>query len=76
MKNVKYMLSKWYVVLICALITSGLLYVEKSKVNPSVQQTGDIIFTRTVKFNKVPTFTEGQTTTEINLSKIMKMASR
>lgn len=69
------MLSKWYVVLICALITSGLLYVEKSKVNPSVQQTGDIIFTRTVKFNKVPTFTEGQTTTEINLSKIMKMAS-
>ncbi|WP_270441279.1 hypothetical protein [Acidaminococcus provencensis] len=75
MKNVKYMLSKWYVVLICALITSGLLYVEKSKVNPSVQQTGDIIFTRTVKFNKVPTFTEGQTTTEINLSKIMKMAS-
>jgi hypothetical protein len=75
MKNVKYILSKWYVVLICALITSGLLFFEKSKVNPSIQQTGDIIFTRTVKFNKVPTFTTGQTTTEINLSKIMKMAS-
>jgi predicted thioredoxin/glutaredoxin len=75
MKNIKYILSKWYVVLACALITSGMLYIEKSKVNPSIQQTGDIIYTRIIKFNKVPTFTAGQTTTEIDLSKIMKMTS-
>jgi hypothetical protein len=75
MNNFKKVLSKWYIVLICAFITSGMLYFEKSKVNPSIQQTGDMIFTRTVKFNKIPTFTAGQTTTEINLSKIMKMAS-
>lgn len=68
-------LSKWYIILLCAIITSGLLYFEKSKINTNVRQTGDMIYTRTVRFNKIPTFTEGQTTTEIDLSKIMKMAS-
>lgn len=75
MGNVKKILSKWYIVLLCAIVTSGMVCFEKNKINPSVKQTGDMIYTRTVRFQKVPTYTMGQTTTEIDLSKIMKMVS-
>jgi len=75
MDNIKNILSKWYIILICAIATSSLLYFEKTKINPSIKQTGDMVYTRTVRFQKVPSYTMGQTTTEIDLSKIMKMAS-
>lgn len=64
--------KKWYVIFICAIVCSGGLYFEKSRVAPIVPQTGDMTYIRVVKFDKIPTLTVSQTSTEIDLTNLMK----
>lgn len=68
----KMIAKKWYVIFICAIVCSGGLYFEKSRVAPIVPQTGDMTYIRVVKFDKIPTFTVSQTSTEIDLTNLMK----
>lgn len=70
--NLQSILKKWYVILICAIICAGGLYVEKSQVHTVVPQTGDMTYIRVVRFNTVPTFTTNQTSTEINITNLTK----
>lgn len=70
--NFRSIIKKWYVILICAVICAGGLYFEKSQVHTVVPQTGDMTYIRVVKFNTVPVFTTNQTSTEINVTNLMK----
>lgn len=67
MNNIKLILKKWYVVIFCALITSGALYFEKSKINIGVAQTGDMVYTRIIKFNTIPRIQLNNTTSETDV---------
>ena len=66
-KMLKYILKKWYIVLLCALIGAGVLYIEKAKVAPSVAVNGNLLYTRVVKVEPVPYVTYGGTSKEIDL---------
>lgn len=70
--NFRSIIKKWYVILICAVICAGGLYFEKSQIHTVVPQTGDMTYIRVVKFNTVPVFTTNQTSTEINVTNLMK----
>lgn len=67
----KYITSKWYVVLICAILGSGVLYVEKSQVAPSVAMTGDQLYTRLARFEPLPIATIGNGAEEIDLTDML-----
>ena len=61
-------LRRWYVVLLCALMGAGGLYVEKSDVAPSVAVQGDVLISRIVKVDPVPYAEFGNTAEEIDLT--------
>lgn len=42
--------NKWYIILLCALVCSGMLYYEKTKIMPVVPVAGEQTFTMLVKF--------------------------
>lgn len=65
-------IKKWYIILICAVLCAGGLYLEKGRVNTIVPQTGDMTYIRVVKFNIVPSITINQTSEEIDLTNLMK----
>lgn len=69
--SIRAILRKWYIILICAVLSSGGLYYEKSKVNPVVPKTGEMTYIRVIQFNKVPVFIANQTSTEINVTNLM-----
>lgn len=54
MKWTKEFLRKWYVILICAVLCAGGLYIEKEKIHPGVPASGDMIYIRVVQFEEVP----------------------
>ena len=66
-----YILKKWYIVLFCALIGAGALYVEKAQVAPSTAINGDLLYTRTVQIDPVPVAEFGGVAQEINLEKML-----
>lgn len=70
--NVKALLKKWYIILLCALLCAGGLYIEKSQVTNVIPQSGDMTYIRVVKFDSVPLFTANQTSTEVNLTNLMR----
>lgn len=70
--NLQSILKKWYIILICAIVCAGGLYFEKSQVHTIVPQTGDMTYIRVVRFNTVPVFTANQTSTEIDMTNLMK----
>ncbi len=70
-KMIKYILKKWYIVLLCAIVGTGALYVEKSKVAPSVAVNGNLLYTRVVKVEPVPYATFGDTAQELNLANLL-----
>jgi len=49
MDIIKFILKRWYVVLVIALLLSGGLYIEKSKVLPTVPQSGFMSYTAIAK---------------------------
>lgn len=65
-------MKKWYIIIICAILCAGGLYFEKSRVTSTVPQTGDMTYIRVVRFQQVPTFTTNQTSSEIDLTNLMK----
>ena len=67
----KYVISKWYVVLICAILGSGALYVEKSQVAPAVAISGDQLYTRLARFEPMPVVVIGNETKELDLKEMM-----
>ena len=54
MKWAKEILRKWYVILICAVLCAGGLYIEKEKIHPGVPASGDMTYIRVVRFGEVP----------------------
>lgn len=70
--SLRAILQKWYVILICAIIGASGLYFEKSQVNTVVPQTGEMTYIRVVRFNTVPVFTANQTSSEIDMTNLMK----
>lgn len=70
--SLRAIIKKWYVILICAVLCSGGLYFEKSRVVPAVPQTGDITYIRVVKFNRIPTEILNETSTEIKMDALVK----
>lgn len=70
--SLRFIIKKWYVILICAVLCSGGLYFEKSSVVPAVPQTGDMTYIRVVKFNQIPTETLNETSTEIKMDALVK----
>ncbi len=70
--NFQSIIKKWYVILICAVVCAGGLYFEKSQVHTVVPQTGDMTYIRVVRFDTVPVFNANQTSTEINMTNLMK----
>lgn len=54
MKWIKEIMRKWYVILICAVICAGGLYIEKEKIHPGVPASGDMTYIRVVQFEEVP----------------------
>lgn len=70
--NFQSIIKKWYVILICAIVCAGGLYFEKSQIYTVVPQTGDMTYIRVVRFNTVPVFTADQTSTEIDMTNLMK----
>lgn len=70
--NFQSIVKKWYVILICAIVCASGLYFEKSQVHTVVPQTGDMTYIRVVRFDTVPVFTANQTSTEINMTNLMK----
>ena len=54
MKWAKEILRKWYVILICAVLCAGGLYIEKEKIHPGVPASGDMTYIRVVQFGEVP----------------------
>lgn len=69
--NFRVLLKKWYIILICALLCAGGLYIEKNQVTNVIPQSGDMTYIRVVKFESVPIFAENQTSKEINLTNLM-----
>lgn len=70
--NFQSIIKKWYVILICAIVCASGLYFEKSQIHTVVPQTGDMTYIRVVRFNTVPVFTANQTSTEIDVTNLMK----
>lgn len=70
--NFQSIIKKWYVILICAIVCASGLYFEKSQIHTVVPQTGDMTYIRVVHFNTVPVFTANQTSTEIDVTNLMK----
>lgn len=70
--NFQSIIKKWYVILICASVCASGLYFEKSQIHTVVPQTGDMTYIRVVRFNTVPVFTANQTSTEIDVTNLMK----
>lgn len=70
--NFQSIIKKWYVILICAIVCAGGLCFEKSQIHTVVPQTGDMTYIRVVRFNTVPVFTANQTSTEIDLTHLMR----
>lgn len=70
--NFRVLLKKWYIILICALLCAGGLYIEKNQVTNVIPQSGDMTYIRVVKFESVPIFAENQTSKEINLTNLMR----
>lgn len=66
-RTFKYIWKRWYIVLICAVIGAGLLYVEKSQVAPSVEVNGDLLYTRVLCVDPLPVYTIGNTSYEVDL---------
>lgn len=64
-------IKKWYVIFLCALLGAGGLYFEKSRVVPTVPQTGDLTYIRVVKFEQIPTETLMGTSTEIRMNALV-----
>ncbi len=64
-------IKKWYVIFLCALLGAGGLYFEKSRVVPTVPQTGDLTYIRVVKFEQIPTETLMGTSTEIRMNDLV-----
>lgn len=48
------------------------MYFEKSQIHTVVPQTGDMTYIRVVRFNTVPIFIANQTSTEIDMTNLMK----
>ncbi len=71
--KIQYIIKKWYIVLLCALIGASALYFEKSSVKPSIPQNGDVTYTRLVRFDPVPVFVIGQDGYEIDINKALGM---
>lgn len=69
----KYIVKKWYIVLVCAFIGAGTLYFEKSEVKPSVPQNGTVVFTRVVKFDPLPILQLNGKEQEITIMKSIGM---
>ncbi|WP_416181781.1 hypothetical protein [Acidaminococcus timonensis] len=70
--NLHAIVKKWYIIIICAVLCAFGLYFEKSKVTTVIPQTGDMTYIRVVQFHTVPVFTANQTSTEIDLTTLMK----
>jgi hypothetical protein len=70
--SINAIVKKWYIVLTCALLCAFGLYFEKSRVSTIIPQTGDMTFIRVVRFQTMPIFTANQTSTEIDLTTLMK----
>lgn len=70
--SLRVLIKKWYVIVICAILCSGGLYYEKSKVVPIIPQTGDIKYIRIVKFHEVPLETLKDTSVEIKMDALVK----
>lgn len=54
MKWAREILRKWYVILICAVLCAGGLYIEKEKIHPGVPASGDMTYIRVVQFEEIP----------------------
>lgn len=63
----RYVLKRWYIIIICAVIGAGLLYAEKSQVAPSTELNGDLLYTRVIRVEPVPSFAMGNFADEIDL---------
>ena len=68
--TVKYIFKKWYIVVICALIGAGIMYMEKASIVPSVAVTGDQIYARLIRIDPVPVVKLGDTTVETDICNI------
>ena len=64
---IKYILHKWYVVFLCAIIGAGVMYVEKAQVAPTVEVTGDQLYSRLVRLEPIPVSQLGETTYETDI---------
>lgn len=62
-----YLLKRWYVILLCALVGAGAMYVEKGHVAPSVAVNGDLLYTRVLRTEPVPVVHFGGTAEEVVL---------
>ncbi|MBO6291994.1 MAG: hypothetical protein J6N51_07045 [Selenomonas sp.] len=70
-KMLKYIVRKWYVVLLCAVLGAGILYVEKGSVAPPAVVNGNLLYSRVVKFEPVPYVSYGNTTQEAELAELL-----
>lgn len=70
--SLRAIIKKWYIILICAVLCAFGLYFEKSKATMVIPQTGDMTYIRVVRFRTVPVFTVDQTSSEINITDLIK----
>lgn len=71
--SLKYVLKKWYIILLCVLIGGGLAYVEKGRVAaPPVARNGDLLYSRMVAMSPVPYAVVGNTSKEVDLAEMFE----
>lgn len=58
MKWVKEIIRKWYVIMICAVLCAGGVYLEKEMMHPGIPASGDMTYIRVVQFEDVPMMAE------------------
>lgn len=58
MKWVKEIIRKWYVIMICAVLCAGGVYLEKEMMHPGIPASGDMTYIRVVQFEDIPMMAE------------------
>lgn len=73
MNYARSLLRKWYIIILCAFIGGGALFVEKHVIHPPVMQGGDAYFTSVAILEPVPVTKLDQVEKENTLNTALKM---
>lgn len=72
MNYLKELCKRWYVIVCCAMICAGALYVEKTIVYPSIPASGDYLFIRLLQFTDIPMLGDRKMGNEVDVSNGMR----